>query len=205
MAARFLALAGNIGVGKSSLAERLARAAGGKPAFEAVAENPYLADFYRDMRRWGFHSQIFFLTRRIAQHHELLGSSGTVVQDRTLYEDAEIFARNLHLSGQLDERDWNVYYGLYAAVRDALRPPDCVVYLKASLPTLKERIKKRGRPYEMAIADDYLAALNALYDDWAAGYRGGLVVTLATDGLDFVGRESDLDRVLGELRQRGVY
>ena len=143
----FVTIAGNIGVGKSTLVSLLARKLGWEPVMEAVAENPYLADFYADMNRWSFHSQIFFLVRRLQQHHALLQQSGAILQDRSVYEDAEIFARNLYHQGYLSERDWNAYYELYTTLTRLLKPPDLVIYLRASTPTLRRRIE------EMCIRD----------------------------------------------------
>lgn len=203
MPSAFLAVAGNIGVGKSSFTDLLARDTGALPAFEAVEENPYLADFYRDMGRWGFQSQIFFLSRRIRQHHELLTAKGRViVQDRSLYEDAEIFARNLHLSGKLTERDWKTYSELYQAISQALRPPDLIVYLRASVPVLMTRIKKRGRDYEKAMSEDYLTRLNVLYEAWARAFKRAPVLTIETDALDFVERPADLQKMIAAVKAR---
>ncbi len=200
MAAAFIAIAGNIGVGKSSFTELLARETKARPAFEAVEENPYLADFYKDMSRWGFQSQVFFLVRRVRQHQELTALTGqAIIQDRSLYEDAEVFARNLHLSGRMSDRDWRTYEDLYHAVSLALRPPELVVYLKASLPVLKSRIAKRGRDFEKALTDDYLGRLNTLYDEWAANFRRAEVLTIDTDGLDFVAKSDDLKTLISKV------
>lgn len=200
MKSRILAIAGNIGVGKSSFTARYARAARATPAFEPAAENPYLADFYGDMPRWGFQSQIWFLTSRVRQWQQLSVVPGLVVQDRSVYEDAEIFARNLHLQGSLSERDWRTYHALYESLCAALPPPALVVYLKASLPTLKDRIAKRGRDFERGLADDYLLRLNALYDEWAARFTAAPVLTLPTDGLDFVHRDADFEALAAQVR-----
>ncbi len=201
----FLAIAGNIGVGKTSFTDLLARDTGALSAFEAVEENPYLSDFYRDMGRWGFQSQVFFLSRRIRQHHELLLAKGKIiVQDRSLYEDAEVFARNLHLSGKISDRDWKTYGELYQAVSQILQPPTLIVYLKASVPVLMARIKQRGRDYEKAMSEDYLTRLNVLYDEWAAGFRRAPVLTIDTDQGDFVGNPEDLQKMIAAVKIKAL-
>lgn len=184
-----LVISGNIGVGKSSFVDLYARASGLPAVQEAVAENPFLADFYADRKRWGFHSQIFFLGTRLAQEATLAAQS-SFIQDRSLYEDAEVFAANLFGEGSLSERDWRTYRLLYDAALATLRPPSLVVYLRASVPTLKSRIAKRGRDYELKIPDAYLARLNELYDAWAGGFRAARLVTIDVDALDFVGDQA---------------
>ncbi len=198
--AHFIAIAGNIGVGKSTLTRLLSRELGWTPFFEAVDDNPYLADFYADMRRWSFHSQIFFLGRRLAHHRQLVNHPTPAVQDRSVYEDAEIFARNLHEQGQMDDRDYAAYRALYSALTDFLPPPDLLIYLQASVQTLTQRIQRRGRDYEQAIPADYLARLNHLYEEWIAGFRLCPVLTLAADELDFVEKPADLARVIEQVR-----
>ena len=198
----YIAIAGNIGVGKSTLTELLARRLGWEPYFEAVDENPYLADFYADMQRWAFHSQVFFLTRRLRHHHELLQRNGSVIQDRCVYEDAEIFARNLYLQGFMAERDYTVYRELYETVVHILPPPDLVVYLQASVPTLLERIRRRGRAYEQSINSQYLEQLNVLYDTWANTFDLCPVLTIPTDGLDFVQYPAHLDLIAQRVQER---
>jgi len=183
---KFIAIAGNIGVGKSALTERLARALGWEPFFEAVDDNPYLADFYRDMARWGFHSQIFFLSRRLRHHVLLLQRPHSVIQDRTIYEDAEVFARNLYEQGDLSERDWRVYRELYETLLLFLPPPDLVIYLRASVPTLQHRIALRGRAFEREIPPEYLERLNRLYEEWIRRFDLCPVLTIPADRLDFV-------------------
>jgi deoxyadenosine/deoxycytidine kinase len=194
----FVAVAGNIGVGKSSLTELLAQRLGWEPFYEAVVENPYLADFYSDMERWSFHSQVFFLSRRLRHHRALLDHPGSVIQDRSVYEDAEVFARNLHRQGSLSERDWTSYRNLYEVLITFLPPPDLVVYLQASVPTLVHRIALRGRDFEHAITEEYLSQLNTLYDEWVASFNLCPVLTVATDNLDFVHYETHL----GQIAQR---
>jgi deoxyadenosine/deoxycytidine kinase len=205
---RFVAIAGNVGVGKSTLTKMLAQRMKWEPFFEAVDENPYLADFYADMRAWSFHSQIFFLSRRLRHHHQLLDRPNSVVQDRSVYEDAEIFARNLYLQGDMDERDYRSYRDLYEVLTSFLPPPDLVVYLQAVVPTLRRRIAKRGRDYEQNIAPDYLERLNRLYEEWIDGISLCPVLTIPTDELDFVTHNSHLelisDKILEKLQGREV-
>jgi len=198
----FVTIAGNIGVGKSTLTTLLASKMGWKPILEAVEENPYLPDFYRDMRRWGFHSQVFFLSRRLQQHYELLQHTESVLQDRSIYEDAEIFARNLHRQRLMDDRDWQVYYDFYRILSLLLKPPNLIVYLKASVPTLLRRIKQRGRKYEHSITDDYLSQLNNLYDEWASTFSLCPLITVETDPLDYVQHEDHLEWISQKVQEK---
>lgn len=202
MANYFITIAGNIGVGKSTLTRLLAERLGWEPVYEAVTENPYLADFYEDMRRWSFHSQVFFLSRRLRQHHDLLQKNDSVIQDRSVYEDAEVFARNLHRQGHLSERDWHCYQDLYKTLATLLRPPDLVVYLQASVPTLRRRIGHRGRSYEQTITAEYLAQLNELYDAWVSGFRLCPVLTVDTNNLNYVQDETHLDQIWHRIENR---
>jgi deoxyadenosine/deoxycytidine kinase len=205
---KFIAVAGNVGVGKSTLTRLLSAHLCWEPFFEAVDDNPYLADFYQDMRTWSFHSQIFFLSRRLGHHRQILERPGTVIQDRTVYEDAEIFARNLYLQNHMTSRDWQSYWDLYQTVITILPPPDLVIYLQASVPTLQERIRQRGRDYEQQIAVEYLTQLNDLYDQWAASFHLSPVLTVRTDNLNFVADNSHLEliasRVLDKLHGKEV-
>jgi deoxyadenosine/deoxycytidine kinase len=198
----FVAIAGNIGVGKSSLTTLLAERLGWEAFFEAVEENPYLADFYQDMRRWSFHSQVFFLSRRLRHHRALLDRPGSVLQDRTVYEDAEVFARNLYKQGHMSERDWSAYRALYESLAMLLPPPNLVVYLQASVPTLLRRIALRGRDFEHDISPEYLAQLNELYDEWALSFNLCPVLTVATDNLDFVRHPGHLDQIAQRITDR---
>jgi deoxyadenosine/deoxycytidine kinase len=204
----FVAIAGNIGVGKSSLTGMLGERLGWEPFFEAVSDNPYLADFYQDMARWSFHSQVFFLSRRLRHHHQLLQRPNSVVQDRTVYEDAEVFACNLYRQGLMSERDYRSYRELYEVLSALLPPPDLVVYLRASVPTLMARIAQRGRPFERNIAPEYLAQLNELYEDWIGRFNLCPVLTVPSDRLDFVANSHHLDliveKVLEKLQGREV-
>jgi deoxyadenosine/deoxycytidine kinase len=202
MANYFITVAGNIGVGKSTLVELLSDRLSWEPVYEAVTENPYLPDFYLDMRRWSFHSQVFFLSRRLQQHHDLLLRNTSVIQDRSVYEDAEIFARNLYQQGHFSERDWHCYRELYKTLALLLRPPDLVVYLSAEVPTLRQRIQQRGRDYEQQVGDEYLAQLNVLYDRWADTFRLCPVLTIGTDNLDYVHYENHLDLIVQRIEDR---
>lgn len=200
----FLAVAGNIGVGKSSLTRILAERYALAPVYEAVDENPYLEDFYRDMRRYAFHSQMFFLSARLDQHLRVVNKGPRVIQDRTVYEDAAVFARNLYEEGVMDARDYRSYLRMYDAVAQALRPPDLLIYLRAGLPTLRARIARRGRNYESGIEPGYLLRLNALYEGWFEGYRLSDKVVVEADGLDYVGSSEDLEALLARLERRGL-
>lgn len=202
MTKRFVAVAGNVGVGKSSLTGLLAERLGWEPFFEAVDDNPYLADFYQDMRSWSFHSQVFFLSRRLRHHHELLSRPHSVIQDRSVYEDAEVFARNLYEQGSMDDRDYGSYRELYEILCALLPPPDLVIYLRADVPTLRERIRQRGREYEQSIEPAYLVRLNRLYDAWMQGFSLCPVLTIETDNLDFVRQPQHLSLVLTAVADR---
>jgi deoxyadenosine/deoxycytidine kinase len=199
MAACFIVIAGNIGVGKSTLTALLAQRLGWAPFYEPNADNPYLADFYQDMQRWSFHAQVSFLSQRVAQHKALLERGQPAVLDRSVYEDAEVFACNLYQRGALSERDWVTYQGLYRTMSSLLRLPDLVVYLRASVPTLMRRIAQRGRDYERDIAPDYLTALNKLYEQWIGRFDACATLTVDTDDLDFVTRSRDQDAVIGQI------
>jgi len=198
---RYLVLAGNIGAGKSTLVELLCRRLAWTPYFEPVAENPYLQDFYADMPRWAFHSQAFFLMHRARSHRELSLESGSVVQDRSLYEDAEVFARNLHKQGHMDDRDYAVYRELYGVLASLLPPPDLVVYLRASVPTLRRRIVQRARAFEQTIPDDYLLGLNTLYEEWIGGFHLAPVLTVEADDTDVLDRPADLEAIVVRIEE----
>jgi len=189
----FIAVAGNMGVGKSTLTSLLVNVFDGIPCYEAVDDNPYLTDFYQDMRQWSFHSQIFFLTSRLRSHREILGHPRTVIQDRSIYEDAEIFARNLYQRGNMSDRDFNVYRSLYQEFIQFLSAPDLIIYLKASVPTLIERILRRGRDFEQDVSPLYLQQLNELYDAWIEDFTLCPVLTVDADRLDFVRFDADFD------------
>jgi deoxyadenosine/deoxycytidine kinase len=203
----FVVIAGNIAAGKTTLTQLLSQELGWEPFLESVAENPYLADFYADMRRWSFHSQIFFLSRRLVHHRQLLERPNSVIQDRSVYEDAEIFARNLARQGKMTERDYGVYRSLYDAIISILPPPDLVIYLRASVETLQDRIARRGRDFEQNIDPGYLQQLNALYEDWIGSFGLCPILTVPSDTLNF--HDPDhlglvVDRILNKLYGREI-
>jgi deoxyadenosine/deoxycytidine kinase len=202
MRKQFVAIAGNVGVGKSTLTTMLAEKLGWEPFYEAVGDNPYLADFYKDMRRWSFHSQIFFLSRRLRHHHQLLRSPNSVVQDRSVYEDAEIFARNLHQQGHMTDRDYHSYRELYEVLVLFLPPPDLVVYLKASVPTLLERIRMRGRDFERDISPLYLQQLNELYNAWIEDFTLCPALIIPSDAIDFVRFNGHLEDITSQIVEK---
>lgn len=198
----YIAIAGNIGAGKTTLTTLLSQRLGWEPFLEGVADNPYLADFYESMEKWSFHSQVFFLARRLRHHRELLDRPNSVIQDRTVYEDAEIFAQNLFLRGAMQPRDFNTYRDLYEAVTSILPPPDLVIYLRASLPTLIERIQNRDRSYERQISADYVAQLNTLYEAWFQSFTLCPVLTVPADRLDFVANGDHLSMISERIMER---
>lgn len=199
---KFITVAGNIGVGKSTLVEMLCARLGWEPFFEGVVDNPYLADFYADMRAWSFHSQIFFLGRRLSDLRRLMDFPKTVVQDRSVYEDAEIFAKNLYRQGFISERDWASYHELYQALAELLPPPDLIVYLRATVPTLLHRIALRGRDYEKNIAPDYLTQLNMLYEEWIADFKLCPALVVPADRLDYVANGGHLDLIVQKIQDK---
>lgn len=186
MPRKYIAVAGNIGAGKSELVQFLCRRYGLKPFFEPNDTNPYLEDFYADMKAWGFHSQIYFLTHKFRLHRQLMADPATVVQDRTIYEDAEIFATNLYQQGHISKRDWQMYRELYDTLVESLEPPDLMIFLKCPVRTLRKRIAKRGRAMEQDIPVEYLKRLNRLYTAWRDRYDLSPVIELETDKLDYL-------------------
>ncbi|MFT7520135.1 MAG: deoxyadenosine/deoxycytidine kinase [Kiritimatiellia bacterium] len=193
MADRYIAVAGNIGVGKSSLVNYLASRYDLTPVYEPFADNPYLDDFYGDMRAWAFHSQIWFLSHKYRVHKELEKAGGTLIQDRTIYEDAEIFATHLYKSKRMKKRDYETYVELYGAMKAALQPPDVLIYLRCSVRSIRRRVKQRGRPSEQQMPARYLRSLNGLYEDWIDRWEGSPVITWDTEKQDYL---SDLvDRI----------
>ncbi|MEX2535388.1 MAG: deoxynucleoside kinase [Trueperaceae bacterium] len=200
----YVAVAGNIGAGKSTLTRLLSDTFGLSPVYEAVEENPYLEDFYIDMRRYAFHSQMFFLGKRLEQHLAQVNPAQRVIQDRTIYEDAAIFARNLFEEGILSVRDYRSYQQMYQAISKTLRPPDLLIYLDASLPTLRRHIGQRGRSYEANIADEYLERLGHLYKGWIGTYDLSELLVIPADELDFVQQEGDRAYVLEQVERRGL-
>jgi deoxyadenosine/deoxycytidine kinase len=202
MKKRFVTVAGNIGVGKSTLVDLLSKRLGWEPFYEPVGENPYLAEFYRDMRSWAFHSQMFFLTRRLRAHRQLVDHPTSAIQDRSVYEDAEVFAQNLYLQRHMTERDYQTYRELYQILTDFLPPPDLVIYLRASIPTLQQRISLRGRDYEKQIQPDYLQRLSALYEAWIVNFKLCPVLTVPADDLDYVAYDSHLDLIVSKIHEK---
>lgn len=198
---RFIAIAGNIGAGKSSITTLLARHFGWKPFFESVENNPYLADFYEDMLRWSFNLQIYFLSSRFKHQKEMMRENVSFVQDRTIYEDVEIFARNLHNMGLMSNRDYENYKSLFNEMVEYLRPPDLLIYLRAQVPTLVKQIQQRGRAYESSIQIEYLQRLNELYEDWIDRYEHQKLI-IDTDDIDFVNNKEDLGEVISRVEER---
>lgn len=183
---RTIAIAGNIGAGKSSLVEFLTRSYGIEPFYEPNDENPYLPDFYRDMNRWAFHSQLYFLANKFRLHQQLDRMPGVVVLDRTIYEDAEIFATALHRMRKFTGRDWTTYWDFYQIILNAIRPPDLMIYLRCSMRTIRRRIRMRGRQMEQNIPLSYLKRLERLYEEWIENYAMGEVLVLDSGKLDYI-------------------
>jgi len=190
-----IAVAGNIGSGKTTLTRLLAQHYGWTPMYEDVDVNPYLTDFYNDMQRWSFNVQIYFLNKRLRGIVDIALSQKDVIQDRTIYEDARIFAPNLHSMGLLSTRDFENYKSLFEIMISLVRPPDLLIYLKSSIPTLVSQIKKRGREYESGIRIDYLQGLNGRYDEWFNNYKDGKKLILNVDELKFEENPQDLKAV----------
>lgn len=196
-----IAIVGNIGAGKTTLTGLLAKQMGWEPQFEAVEHNPYLQDFYSDMKRWAFNLQIFFLNSRFRHMLELQQTDKDIIQDRTIYEDAYIFAENLHDMGLMSTRDFDNYSAIFESVVSFVRPPDLLIYLKASVPTLVNNIQLRGRDYEAGIRLDYLSKLNEKYKKWISTYQGGKLLILDKDKLDFAHNPEDLGFVIQQIER----
>ncbi|NOY95629.1 MAG: deoxynucleoside kinase [Chlorobi bacterium] len=194
-----IAVAGNIGAGKTTLSELLARQFNWTPHYENVDQNPYLNDFYNDMQRWSFNLQIYFLNTRFQQILEIHKSGETVIQDRSIYEDAEIFAPNLHSMGLMSTRDFKNYKTLFDLMVSLIQPPDLMIYLRASIPTLVNQIQKRGREYENSIRLDYLKQLNDLYEKWIGSYDLGKLLIVSVDDIDFTTNPEDLSRIIDKI------
>ena len=198
-----IAVAGNIGVGKTTLTGLLAKNFNWEPHYESVDNNPYLDDFYTDMQRWAFNLQVYFLNSRFGQLKEFQESGKNIIQDRTIYEDAHIFAPNLHAMGLMTSRDFDNYLSLFKLMSSFVNPPDLLIYLRASVPTLVKQIQSRGRDYESSIRIDYLTRLNERYEAWISEYTSGKLLIIDTDDLDFSKNQEDLgfvvDKVNAEL------
>jgi deoxyadenosine/deoxycytidine kinase len=193
---RHIAIAGNIGAGKTTLSTKLGKAFSWEVHYESTENNPYLSDFYNDMQRWAFNLQIYFLNSRYQQVLKILNGDRTVVQDRTIYEDAYIFAPNLHDMGLMAKRDFDNYFELFRTMSSQIRPPDLLIYLRASIPTLVAHIQTRGREYEGSMSLDYLRRLNERYENWIAGYREGRLLVINVDEIDFENNPEDLGKVV---------
>jgi deoxyadenosine/deoxycytidine kinase len=198
----FLAVAGNIGAGKSSLTRLLSEHFAWTPYFESVEDNPYLSDFYADMKRWSFHLQVYFLSNRFRSHKSITEGPSSVILDRAIYEDAEIFARNLFEIGKMDRRDYENYVSLYGVMTEYLRAPDLLIYLRANVDTLMHQISLRGRDFEKSISREYLQQLNAHYENWITRYRRGPLLVVESDHLDFVNRPKDCAKVVRAIERK---
>lgn len=196
-----LAVSGNIGSGKTTLTEKLAKHYGWKAEFEAVDQNPYLPDFYEDMKRWAFHLQVYFLNSRYNQIRKIQESPFPTIQDRTIYEDAYIFAANLYKSKLMTERDYWNYRSLFDSMITHVKAPDLLIYLKADIPKLVGQIEKRGRTYETAMRIDYLKNLNSHYEDWIGGYQEGKLLIVDVNNLDFVERSEDFSFIVEKIER----
>lgn len=196
-----IAVVGNIGAGKTTLTSLLAKHLGWEPQYEAVEHNPYLEDFYSDMKRWSFNLQIFFLNSRFQHMLELQKTKKNIIQDRTIYEDAYIFAENLHDMGLMSTRDFENYSAIFESILEFIQPPDLLIYLKASVPTLVDNIQLRGREYEAGIRLDYLSKLNDKYEKWIGSYTGGKLLILDKDKLDFAKNTEDMSFVIQQIER----
>ena len=196
---KHIAVCGNIGSGKTTLVEKLSRHYGWEPLYESVDHNPYLKDFYEDMTRWAFHLQIYFLNSRFTQIRQIRESSSVIIQDRTIYEDAYIFAANLHKSRHITDRDYQSYLEIFNSMIAFVKPPDLLIYLKADIPKLVQQIEKRGRDFEYAIRLEYLKNLNQHYEEWIDRYDRGKLLIIDVNKLDFVSRSEDFATVVGRI------
>jgi deoxyadenosine/deoxycytidine kinase len=202
MPKRMIVLAGNIGAGKTSLTERIGDRLGWKTAYESVADNPYLPDFYKDMKAWSFHLQIYFLGHRAEQHIQLAEIPVSTIVDRSIYEDAHIFARALNHMGNLNDRDYHAFLRLYQLIVNNLPKPDLLIHLQAPVPVLMERIHRRARDIETSISEDYLSLLERFYEEWVQGFDLCPVLTLRSDDLDFVHKTQHLDIVVQRIKEK---
>ncbi|SHI00539.1 Deoxyadenosine/deoxycytidine kinase [Chryseolinea serpens] len=196
---KHIAISGNIGSGKTTLVEKLSKHYNWIPVYESADNNPYLKDFYEDMTRWAFHLQIYFLNSRFKQVTSIKDSDRTIVQDRTIYEDASIFAANLHESGHIAERDYQNYLDIFNSMVNFVHPPDLLIYLRADIPKLVQQIQKRGREYEYSMSLDYLRKLNTHYEQWISNYTLGRLLIIDVNNLDFVERIEDFAFIIGKM------
>ncbi|CAN5652190.1 deoxynucleoside kinase [soil metagenome] len=197
----FVTVAGNIGSGKSSLTRMIGDHFNWRPYFESVSDNPYLKDFYKDMERWSFHLQVYFLSHRFRTHVRIVNSKRSVIQDRSIYEDAEIFARNLYDMGNMSKRDYKNYTALFKEMTAFLKPPDLLVYLRANTDTLVKQITLRGRTFEKSIERSYLQLLNDSYESWISKYDHSNCIIIESDHLDFVKNPNDLDFIINAVKK----
>ncbi len=196
---KHIAIAGNIGAGKTTLTEKLAKHYGWNPLYELVDHNPYLKDFYSDMTRWAFHLQIYFLNSRFNQAHQIRSSTKTIIQDRTIYEDAHIFAANLHKSGHISDRDYQSYLDIFNSMITFVQPPDLLIYLKADIPKLVQQIQKRNREFEYNIKLEYLKTLNEHYEKWIGQYKQGKLLIIDVNHMDFIEHIEDFSTIVGRI------
>jgi deoxyadenosine/deoxycytidine kinase len=196
---KHIAIAGNIGCGKTTLAGKLGKHYGWQILYESVDDNPYLRDFYEDMKRWAFHLQIYFLNSRFKQINDIRSTGKVTVQDRTIYEDAYIFAANLHKSGHINERDYKSYLDIFQSMVRFVQPPDLLIYLRADIPKLVEQIQKRGRDYENAIRLDYLKTLNEHYEEWISSYSDGKLLIIDVNNMNFVDNIDDFAFIVNKI------
>ena len=196
---KHIAVAGNIGSGKTTLVEKLGRHYGWTPLFESVDHNPYLKDFYDDMTRWAFHLQIYFLNSRFNQVHQIRASERTIIQDRTIYEDAHIFAANLHKSNHITDRDYRSYLDIFNSMINFVQPPDLLIYLKADIPKLVHQIQKRNRDFEFNIKLEYLRNLNEHYEEWIGNYKLGKLLVVDVNNMDFVEHTEDFASIVSRI------
>jgi deoxyadenosine/deoxycytidine kinase len=196
---KHIAVCGNIGSGKTTLTEKLSKHYHWLPLYESVDHNPYLRDFYQDMNRWAFHLQIYFLNSRFRQVNEIRGNERTTIQDRTIYEDAYIFAAHLHKSGNISDRDYQSYLDIFHSMINFVQPPELLIYLRADIPKLVQQIEKRGRDYEYSMRLDYLRKLNERYEEWIGNYKLGKLLIIDVNKLDFVERIEDFASIIGQV------
>lgn len=202
MKKHFITIAGNIGAGKTSLTKLLSEKFGWKPFYESVEDNPYLRDFYADMKKWSFHLQIYFLSKRFNDSQSIIKDDHSVILDRTLYEDGEIFARNLYELGNMTDRDYENYRQLYSILIEYLPKPDLMIYLRSDVDFLTERIKKRSRDFESDIPKEYLERLNGYYEDWISRYNRSNLLIIDVTKIDYVKNSEDLDMVINMVKDR---